>query len=129
MNKLVAHPDLWRLLMSVPEGQEWVANIEKSSSPAELSAWTKFWDAGEEVAKGTGVTDIKRMHFMMSLLLMTQHESVLRMAKMEDKNKNGLFGRFLITFYEKDAFDFSSILGAPATRTCCRTRASRKWRR
>ena len=112
MNKLVAHPDLWRLLMSVPEGQEWVANIEKSSSPAELSAWTKFWDAGEEVAKGTGVTDIKRMHFMMSLLLMTQHESVLRMAKMEDKNKNGLFGRFLITFYEKNAFDFASILGA-----------------
>ena len=50
---LKADPGLWRIRMSVPEGEEWLANIEKGKSPSELSAWTKMWDTFNAIAKGT----------------------------------------------------------------------------
>ena len=146
---------LYFVKMCIPEGEEWQAQIEKSKSPGELSAWTKFWDAMSKLDKGTGVIDVGRARFVLSLLLMMQPEVsdthvqssrpsslaqpstrvpplhpvtqrtrpelcapsartqvLTKCAKMEEKNKNGLYGRLAPVVFNKDPFDFSQIKNA-----------------
>ena len=111
-NLLKEHPRIFHPKIVIPEGDEWMSTIEMGKSPAEVGMWTKFWDAFAKLAKGTGQIDVARSKFVMMMLIMFQPDVLARLAALENKKKNGLFGRMDPLPFAKDAFDFSGILDA-----------------
>jgi len=111
-NLLKEHPRLFFPKIIIPEGDEWTSVCVEGKSPVEVAMWTKFWDAFSKLAKGTGMVDVSRSKFALQLLLVLQPDVLARVAGLEAKKKNGLFGRISPLPFSKDPFEYDKILGA-----------------
>lgn len=111
-NLLKEHPRLYFPKIIIPEGDEWSSVCIEGKSPVEVAMWTKFWDAFSKLAKGTGMVDVSRSKFALQLLLVLQPDVLARVAGLEAKKKNGLFGRISPLPFSKDPFEYDKILNA-----------------
>ena len=111
-NLLKEHPRLYFPKIIIPEGDEWTSVCIEGKSPVEVAMWTKFWDAFSKLAKGTGMVDVSRSKFALQLLLVLQPDVLARVAGLEAKKKNGLFGRISPLPFSKDPFEYDKILNA-----------------
>lgn len=111
-NILKEMPRAFFIKMINSEGEEWESTIEAAKAAAEPAMWTKFWDAFNKLAKGTGLVDVSRSKFLLSLLLVMQPDVLARLAAYEDKKRIGLYGRVAPVPFVKDPFKFSDIYNA-----------------